>query len=138
MIGLEEWFVGYLDSLLEESAATSISLRGGRYVQIELRMANRFLSLVLFDVALGKAPTYEQFQGIGFTDEESVYQEAERLYADWSALSLETAVERYCQYMNRLIDRSAIKTALKAWVLRADYCFNAPAIAMEIAHICPK
>ena len=96
-----------LNDLLDDQGLSSITSKYGGRRRIPMRLANAFYSRVLLSAAIGRHPTYEEYEGMEFKEgDEVVYQAACFLYEKWRVSGLAPSVTNYCQFLNRLRDRS--------------------------------
>ena len=97
----------YFDGLVGGRRPLTMVNRGGVKTYVPISAANYFYASVLLCVAVSLPPTTEQFEDTAFIlGPGKAYLKAKELYREWAQLGLEEAVRKYCQRMNRMMDRS--------------------------------
>ena len=104
---LAESLTSYFDGLVGGRHPLTMVNRDGVKTYVPITAANHYYANVLLCVGFSLAPTTEQFEDSAFIlGPGKAYLKAKELYQEWAKLGLEEAVRKYCQRMNRMMDRS--------------------------------
>ena len=121
-INQESKLIQFLNELVHTKTSCYFKARSEYPIDRAFITANTFYAKVLFDVASGIEPRYDQFVGLSFAEgPDVVYQGAIYLYCCWKTMGLLSAVYAYCQNLNRLVENAAREKCKRPDILLPDF-----------------